>query len=48
MNRKLEENSRMNREITKFRCNKLAGSNLYNYLPGKDVVETSLIRKGRT
>ena len=48
MTRKLEENSRMNGEITKVRCNKLAGSNLYNYLPGKDVVETSLIRKGRT
>ena len=24
------------------------GLNLYKYLPGKDVVETSLIRKGRT
>ena len=48
MNRKLEENSRMNGEITKVRCNKLASSNLYNYLPCKDVMETSLIKKGRT
>ena len=47
MNRKLEENFRMTGEITKVRCNKL-GLNLYKYLPGKDVVETSLIREGRT